>query len=377
MADRTPRFLWDNLTRRAASIASASSEDSAATLQSLKDPQVTRYYRSVYGWNINTWNNKIDFHVNVPVGVAVVPIGNYSTGAALATAMTAAMAAASPGHASAVFTYDTVTGKFHYHQNGSGSVMSLMFATGVNAASSIGPDIGFPADTTTTSGVVDVDGAAVYRSREWLRWDLGSALPFTVGALLGHNLGAAGTVTLVAKATADIWNAPTFSQVLAGDSLSRIRIAFFAQQSYRYVGLMFTGVPAQVLAAAVVFVGAYWQPARGYQRGMTRQPILLGLTSRNIDGALFRDRRRMWIDFKLNLWHLPYSDLTTYLQMLDETQASRLLLALDPQNFPGSRTHYGIISEPGSIPEQVGDGDPPDRYDIAMTFSEEKEEANP
>jgi hypothetical protein len=378
MAERTPRILWDNLGRRAATVMASSSEDSAATLAAFKDPQVTRYWRSIAGWNVNTWNNKIDFHSDVPVGVATIPTGNYATGAALCTAMNVALAAASPSHAAITFTYDAVTGTFHYHKDAGATVVSVKFQSGANAANGIGPDIGWTVDTTNTPGSADQDGTAgVFGSREWIRFDFGSALVFKVAVLLGHNLGTGGTVTLVAKSTPDIWSSPAFSQVLGGDALATRRIAFFAEQTYRYVGFMFSGFTAQSIAAAVGYVGGYFEPSKGYEPGLTRTPVLLGHTDVNIDGSLFRDRRRMPLELGLEFKLLTMTDVTTFLQLLDETQAGRVFLALDPLNFPGLRTHYGVIASPGGIVESVGDGLPPDRFAIPFTFREEKEEANP
>lgn len=376
MAERTPRILYANLLAAASALGRSSSEDSAATIYSMLDPQPTRKWRSatVAGqWVVVVgFRDKLDVKVIGVARVATLTGGVYTTPDAYAAMVIAALEAADATPIWTV-TYSSVTSKFTI---GTGGVsFELNVTAGPNLARSAYADLGFTTSRVNVGGSTEVGDAAVYhQSGHWLAWDLGTAQAFTAAALYAHNLGSTGTVTFYASDTSGIWNVADrdFTQVLTGDALANKRIAFFTQQSYRYVGFV---IDEEANADGWVEIGHAqvsddWQPGRSYRYGMTQQPQFLSNLIRTVEGGKFRGARRMPLGLDLTFSRLSRADFDIFIELLRETQDEHVYLALDPLSFPGSRTYYGMIGSVDGIPETVGDGTPPDRYTISFTFEE-------
>ncbi len=111
---------------------------------------------------IDTTNNKIDF--NEIVGMAVsqltaeIPGGEYGP-SQLAQAIENAMTAESANGVNYSVSYDATSRQFRIQDDGSLNELQLLWQTGANAGTSVGPDIGFGASGDDT-GVTDYTGGA-------------------------------------------------------------------------------------------------------------------------------------------------------------------------------------------------------------------------
>jgi hypothetical protein len=353
MADRTPRIAATaaNLAVASATIITASSYDTSFPVAWLRDPQPTKPWRSKLGWNIVAgFNDKIDFNRG-GVKVATVAAGNYATAALLAVAIVAALEAADAPPVWAC-SYDAVTKKFTISSD---LAFILLFATGANIATGTGKDLGF-AVADTANAVSQLAGSAAYHSREFVLFDVGSALAATLGIAHKHNLGSGGTVTLYGKTASNPWATPGTTQVLTGDDLTAKRILFFGSQSYRYWALVFDDVQNTLGydELGVPFVGTYWEPARGYQIGATRQAEALTQFPRADQGAVYVLPRNAPKSHGVRWVGLSRTDRDLYQAIEDAHQY--VFLARDPQNYPGTETVYGVIPSNAQVTEMSGPG---------------------
>jgi len=369
MAAVTPRFLHDNLAILAATVIDASSEVSTLPPGRLRLATPTDVWRSKTGWNIVAgFNDKMDFNFNAGgADVATLTAGNYATGALMAAQIVTALEAADSAPVWTC-TYDSGTKLFTIGADGN---FVLLFLTGANLAASVGPDLGYDVEDTA-SGTSAVADDAVYKSREWIRFDLGAAAAYTSGYVLGHNLGASHTVKLLGKSASDVWDTPGNSQTLAGDDLANKRILFFASQSYRYLLVLFEdqGNSAGFTEAGVVFAGTYDQLARGVEPGAVRRGVLLAPMVRGLGGAIFKETRNNPKTLTQSFRYLTRADVDTYQAMEDSVVGKHMLLAADPQNYPGKDSHYGAIAEPAEIMHEPNSADPP-LYRISIIFAED------
>jgi len=375
MADRTPRFLYDNLAIRQATALLPSSEYGAMPAIWVRDGWPSQRWRTQPGYNVvSTLNDRLDFEENNVARVALLTPGNYPTPALAAAHVKARMDAAVGAANTYTVTYSAVTHKWSVARATGGQVLDLIFGSGgPNFARSFHRDMGF-ADTTLNGVEAGTTGGNVsYQSRAYLRLDFLSALPFKAAIFHAHNLGLTGTVSLLAKATSDVWTSPTFTQTLTGDALAKMRIAFFAEQTFRYALFLIDSVDNAdgFIELGVPFVGGYWEPARGFARGSTRQAERMSAIVRADEGAISMDARNQPGAQTFSLFRQSRDDRNAYRIMEEAIKGNHLFLAKDPLNFPGSETDYGIISALGRETALVGDGNPPERYNINFGFAED------
>lgn len=96
MAVATPRIGWQNWLRATASTVATSSERSGNPTRWLKDQLRSKAWVSKPGWNVSRlFNDSLDFREVGPINrVAFPAVGNYATGADLATQVQTSMNAA-------------------------------------------------------------------------------------------------------------------------------------------------------------------------------------------------------------------------------------------------------------------------------------------
>lgn len=353
MADRTPRIAPSiyNLAIAAITVITASSAEPSLPVAFVRYATPTQRWRSKLGWNIVAgFNDKIDFNRG-GVKVATIAPGNYATGALLAVAIVAALEAADAPPVWAC-AYDPVTKKFTISSD---LAFVLLFATGANIATGAGKDLGY-AVADTGSATSQLAGSAAYHSREYLLFDLGSALAATLGIAHGHNMASGGTATLYGKASANPWATPGTTQVLAGDDLANKRILFFGTQSFRYWAIVFEDVQntAGYTEVGVPFVGTYWEPGRGYQIGAVRQAEALSAMTRADQGAVFVLVRNSPKNHSVAYQGLSRADRDIY-QAIEDAHG-HVFFAKDPQNYSGTETVYGVIVGPSQVTEMSGPG---------------------
>lgn len=371
MAERRPVILYGNLLTAATAIGRSSSEDSAATIYSMLDPLPTRKWRSKTGvWTVTSGSRDELFwkRGGIQFSTILTP-GTYATPQAYATMVGDRMSATDTG---AIYTvsYDSTTRQFTIAS--SVGPLELQVTVPIISSRSAYGDLGFTSARVGANSYVG--DLAVYQSAAWLAWDLGSPKNFNAAVVYAHNLGGGGTVSFLASATGNVWTAIGRSAGGAMQGDESKRIDFFTGQSmtYRYVGFEVDGTtsPDGWVEVGHAFVGGEWEPSRSYRQGMAQQPVFLGNLLRTVEGGMSRGARKIPLQFDVTFPRLTRGDLEAFYLMLKEVQDEHVYLALDPLNFPATRTYYGMITGVDPIPETVGDGDPPDRYTISFTFEE-------
>ena len=300
-----PRLNVTNRIAAAATLLSASSEQPSAPKAWLKDQLRSKTWRSKLGWNVRAGeNDKLDFTEGVTGdATATLTAGNYATGAALATEIQTQMDAAATDNTYTV-TYSGSTNKFTIARATGTATFGLEWATGANATTSIGRDLGFDVSADDT-GLLSYEGDnASFKSREWVKADLGSPRSVASGIVINHNLGAVGTIRLQGNAT-DVWTSPTVDQLLTGNA--DIRIAYIAEQSLRYWRLLIDDVSSNTAGYSEVGIwssGPNTQPTVGYSIDFALQWQQLSEVSVAISGAHFQDERP-----QRPVWSLVWSEV--------------------------------------------------------------------
>lgn len=370
MADRTPRLAYQNFCQLGPTVISSSSQDSAFPRVWVRDALPTKVWRSKLGYNVVAGrNDKLDFSEAGTARVATLTAGNYGTAADYATQVQTAMNAAPGATNTYTVTYDATTLKFTIARATGSNALVLKWSTGTNATTSAGKDLGF--DTSAdSSGSTSYTAANVsYHSREWLKFDLASALTAKVAMVIGHNLGS-GTITVRANSS-DAWTAPAFSQALSGNT--RIVINYFsADQTYRWWEFLIDDVanPAAYSQIGVSYIGSYFQPGRAVKQGYSDKIEDLSTITESDQGALFQDRKPSRHVIDVVFPRLRVTDRNAFDSMSDFLGIGRpLFLSLDPQNTP-EETRYVALAAPFEYEQSVGDGSPPDRWTIHALFKE-------
>jgi len=273
-----------NRTMAEATTVSASSSQSAAPAAWIKDQLRSKAWRSEEGWNVvSGFNDRLDFSDGT-TRAASLTAGNYATGDAMAAHIQTQMNAVS---STCVVTYSSSTKKFTISRTGT---LSLLWSTGTNASRSIGACLGFDTSANDTGSSSYTGDTVAYKSREWIKVDLGSALSVQAGVVINHNLETDGTITLQGNAS-DSWGSPTVDQALSGDG--DIRAAYISTQTLRYWRLLIDGVEndATYTEVGVWYAGPYVEPTVCYSVGLRKNYEQLSDVLVGISGAHFQDER--------------------------------------------------------------------------------------
>jgi len=226
-----PKISYDNFIRDSAVLVTASSWETAFPHWNTQDQLRVLPWRSRLGWNVVAGvNDKIDFLDGAVVRAGTIAAANYASGALYLIAVIAAINAVTVTN-TWTGSYSTSTFKPTLGHDAVG-VGNLLFGTGVNLAISAHLDLGYTS-TDKTGGASYVAENVSYHSREWVKFDLGSAMGAdlcTVYDLLAFATG--GEVRVQANAT-DVWTAPTFNQLLSAGSYFSADV-FSTTQSFRY-----------------------------------------------------------------------------------------------------------------------------------------------
>lgn len=299
MASVVPRYLYDNLLTRSATVITPSSEQASLPRAALRNPLRSDVLRFKSGWTIVAgFNDKIDFNRS-GVKVATVTAGNYATGAALATAIVTALEAADATPVWAC-SYSVSTFKFTISSDLS---FTLLFGSGANVSADIAEDLGFAA-SDTSSGTSQVAGSTSYQSRHYVLFDLGSAASADYVVVINHNLSASGSARLVGDTTATPWVGPDVDQTLSGTSL---RIVYFSSASKRYWAVILSDVQNSVGYGelGIASAGPRLELSKGFSYQTTPSTDQLSQVTYALDGPHYRLRRQ-----ERKVWTLGYKNLT-------------------------------------------------------------------
>lgn len=290
----TQRLMVTNRIMAAITALSASSAQTSAPVRWIADQLRSKGWRSKVGWNIVTgFSNKLDFTEGVTGdATATLAAGNYATGAALATELQTRINAAATDNTYTV-SYSSTTNKFTIARDVGSASFGLEWSTGAEAEKSCGIDIGFDTSADDTGATSYVGDNAAYKSRELVKADLGSALSVQAAAVINHNIGASGTITLQGNTTDPLtWVSPTVDQALAGDA--DIRAAYISTQTLRYWRLVVDDVSTNTngyTEIGVWFAGPYTEPSVCDAVGRTKTYEQLSEVAIAISGAHFQDER--------------------------------------------------------------------------------------
>lgn len=339
---------------------SASSTDSAYPLAWIRDQMRSRAWRSASGWTIVAgWNDRIDF-TRSGAKVATVTPGTYATAALLAAAVVAALEAAD---ATPVWACTYASGTFTLSSD---IAFTTQWATGPNAARSIGPDLGF-AVADGGSGTSHVGGTSVYQSRHYIGVDFVTAKTAT-GCGVANCGGATATVKISGSATSVLAAlAATQTTVSGADSAG---LAYFASASARYWALLIDdrGNQNGYTECGVLTIGEYVELARimlpGYERG--REEI--STVSVADSGAHFSYRRARRRRYAVAFSKMSTADRDAFEALADLVGIGGCFFAtLDHSD--ADLTLYAWLMEPVSITHDPASGSTA-RWSISTAFAE-------
>jgi hypothetical protein len=343
------RQLYTNRVAAATSTLTASSEQSGFPRRRVQDQARGATWRGAPGWNVKEeWNDWLPYSEGGVVKHPLMVAGNYPTGALYAAACQAAMNAVAAANTYSV-TYDGATHKLTFARATGVAAFGLM----CNLTGRTGwPDTGMSLveKSGATSYLAD---AAAYKSREWVMIDAGSAVAVSAGVVLDHNLGASGTITLQGH-TADTvgWPAPDVSQVLATDSTSTRRAAFFASASKRYWRILIDDVATGTQGYSELslwWAGAYDDPSITFGVDYSKVPDQLSSVAVALSGAHYQDERaQQWVH-QVSWLEVPDADRDKLLAWIAASpRGKNTFLVLDPINAP-TVLLYGYFDGPPSV----------------------------
>ena len=116
-------------------------------------------------YNVSSWCNRLDILLGATQYNVTLPVGEYTSGGNLSTALTAAIIATDAALAAFVTSYDALTDKITIASGG--PVFSLLFGTGAFNNTSLWKVLGFPrvdtvaAATQTSAGRINLHGVQV------------------------------------------------------------------------------------------------------------------------------------------------------------------------------------------------------------------------
>lgn len=203
------------------------------------------------GVTIGATNNKLDFDRG-GAKVATIASAFYATGAALATAVQAALVAADAVPAWAV-TYSADA----FSIDAPATSFGLLFGTGANRLVSIHTVLGYEN--------VDIPAGAAPYTSHFTPANFSTIPAMTIGAVLGGNISATGTVRLDGLGVSLVGGGPSgaifgYDAPLGAASKTLVAegLVAFPATSRRYLRLLISDVsnPATYSELAVLFAGA-------------------------------------------------------------------------------------------------------------------------
>jgi hypothetical protein len=348
------RFLWRNWIHEPETRLTASSESSAFPVTWVRDPLRSRAWRSRLGWNIVTgFNDTLRLREGGVVHAVTLPPGNHVTGQGLAAAVTAALNAL----AGIVNTYAaSYAERFSIRRETGTAPFDLAFA---DPASNLHVDLGFLSEDHTGSDAYQAERAALH-SREYLAVDFGTEREITCAAVVGHLKG--GTTSLLFQDGSRIPLLPS-----ADDTL---RLAFFAPRSVQTLRVLVDDIEneAGFSQLGVAFLGTFFEPSRAPQVGYRDGREDLSTLVRADQGAYFQSRKPTLRRWELDFGRLRTSDKAGLDEMAERLGTGRpLFVAL--KESP-DETRYAVLASPLSYSHQVGDGEPPERWNVTVELIE-------
>jgi hypothetical protein len=367
MAQQLPRIYFQNVVTIAGTTLAASSEQTPVYgVTNLRDPTPTRTWRSKLGWNVvSGFNNKIYFLEGASSRVGTIALGNYASGTAYAAAVTTAMNTA-PGHTNTyLVSYNTTTKIFTIARTAGAATVTLQFAS-ISFQDSCHKDMAF--DNVNQSGGTSYSPLLpAYKSREWVSitgFSPGSASArivyncnFGSSAVFGE-INSSGTFenftppSQLSQVSATLLNLIPVSAVAGGFCRITIEDVSFNTSGYSEIGL--------------IFVGHYLQLGRTFVQGWTLTLGQLSQYAISDTGTVFQDLKASPRAWSLEWHRLSTSNRNSLISFQNDNVrvGGSFFIHLDPLNV-STDLYYVYMTSPLQFTQRVGDGTPPDRYDVA------------
>jgi hypothetical protein len=337
---KTDRIAYQNLVQAAACVIVPSSELTSHPRAALTRAGLSDAWRSAVGWTIVTdGNDRLGFNRG-GVKVAIVAPGTYATGALLAAAIVTALEAADATPVWAC-SYSAVTHKFTI----SADLAFILYASSLGQH--IFQDLGY-AVVDTANGTSHTADYAAYQSRHVINCDLGSAQAATVAIVRGHNISAAGTVTLEGAASTLVGSpfGPGAGDYSATPAGTDPRVVFFSSQTKRYIRLVINDVQNAdgYAEVAIFFVGPYVQPTILESINFVESYEQLSEIHYAVGGAHTQTRRGRRLVYSL-LWEEIESSNIDIFRALDLAMpmGACFFLSLNAVDAPTTSTVYGFL----------------------------------
>lgn len=320
-------------------------------------------------------NDTIDLtpHIttSTPQQYTIAP-GIYETPTELAAAVDAAITVAQ-----ITCTWDTTSNKLSIG-NTTGANVDLLFRTGASA----GPD-GTSAHRTLgweDADVVIATAGSDEADHETWGWN-----PTSTGIVIDHNSEGGGTYTMIANDqpnAASIARGPNAEEwTLRGDERLRIGqrglyLETPVNLGRRYIRLVIDD-PSNEDAfneLSVLYAGPYQGISRSFAQGYEHSNEPLSRTARSEDGSFFLERRQPAHRFVGEARNLTLADKTAleFLELVVGVGSGFFFLE-DPQSKARiiDNTWYVVLAQPFRFRQNVGDGDPADRYATQVSLVED------
>jgi hypothetical protein len=377
MAERTPRFYWQNYLQFPQTLVVASSEAPSNPRAWTKRGALAEVWRSLPGYNVYVGrNDTITFTEGGSVRTATLTMGNYPTPADYAAHVQARMNAAPGAVNTYSVTYNAGTKFFSIARATGSAALGLRFAlTWPSIVTSAHRDLGFPDLDAAPAGTAPAVGTKQsVHSREWLQYELNPATNLDAFLATGHlPFGVGGTMRVQAHATAlDPLTTPAITLDVAMSSSDRIAVAHPTPGSFKFIRFVIDdiGNPRGISQLAVPGVFSYYQPTRSVRQGYAEDQVDLSTYARSAAGTFFQDKRPTGKAWQLTFPRLRVTDKAMFDAMQSYLGVGRpFFISLDPQNDPLD-SRYVVLGQPFRYQHSVGDGNPPDRWTVAVNIIE-------
>lgn len=363
------RILFENNTLLDDTQVSVSSEQLQFPKTFLSDPIRSKRWRSKLGWNITSdLNDKLDFTEGISgAAVATIPPGNYLNGIDMAVAITGAMNTAATDN-TYIVSYNGLTQIFTFTRTGGIATIDLDWSSGPNAAFSVGIDIGFDTSADDTGSSVYSGDFLANHSREWIKYDMGSALTARALIAFDGNFESGTVITIQANAT-DAWGSPSFSTVLAMDSANQFfkGIAFIAATTFQFWRIIIDDVQNTdgFSEMGVPYIGEYFEPANGYSAAFTENRAELSSIETSDQGTSYQHVRATRRQYPLGWLGETEADKDTFIEFAEFAQVGRpFFMAFEP-GIDDQNTLYVMLTRGMQRVFQA-----PDHWRIATDMSE-------
>jgi hypothetical protein len=334
-----PRFWNQNYLFTGATLT-PSSEAVGFPVEALQDQQRTYPWRTATGWTITDHNNRIDFNRG-GVKVATVANGTYSTGASLATAITAALEAAD---ATPVWATDyNVTSANKFTVN-AGTTYSMLWQSGANAYRSIGRSLGFVVTSDDTGLTQYTADGVSYQSTHHLVVTLTTDQVNTginSAAVIARNCSTACVINLQSSPT-NVWTAPTTQATFGGVGPLDARKYFTSTDQYYRLSVDDVSNTTGYFQIGILYITAYLQMDYCFSDNMSDHPADFSNINVSIGGAHFTNYRSRQKRRSLEASEIPDVSAASYRTFFLNTNIGQnFFIDLEPDSAAG----LGILGE--------------------------------